>query len=84
MKTSYFSFWDSICFNRFICNKNKRNFVLLASNLINKKISIEHLLKISNNLEKLKDFILDEEKAKEFNELPVLPFEKQLTNFDNL
>ena len=81
-KTKIFSFWNSFCFSSFICNKYKRNFVRIISQVIDKKLSVDHLLKISNNLEMLKEFTLNEEDLKTFNELPPLTFDEQMRLFN--
>ena len=46
-------------------------------------MSLEHLLKISNDLEMLKEFKLTEEEIKKFNELSPMTFEKQLAQFES-
>ena len=81
-KIKKFSFWNSICFSHFICDKNKRNFIKLISPVIYKKLSIEYFLKISNNFEMLKEFVLNEDEIKNFNELPPMNLDKQIKLFE--
>ena len=83
-KSKKFSFWNSICFTCFICNKTKRNFVELISKVIYRKLSLDHILKISNNLDMLKDFILNEEELKILNELPTRNLQDHLKQMESL
>ena len=83
-KVLHFSFWNTIFCVPLIYNSAKRNFVQLISQVINRKLSVENLLKISNNIEALKEFILDEGKMKQFNELPAPKLEKLLEQFEIL
>ena len=82
MKNKKFSFCDTFCCSGFIFNKTKRSFVKLISQVIDKKLSLEHLLKISNNLEMLKEYTLSEEEVINFNNLPPMSFVKQLKQFE--
>jgi hypothetical protein len=54
----------------------------LITQVIDRKLSVENLLKISNNIETLKEFILDEQGMKKYNELPPVKLEKLLTQFE--
>ena len=82
MKEKKFSFCDSLCLNSFILNSTKRNFVLKISKVIYKKISLEHILKISNGFEMFKEFILTQQEIKEFNELPILNLDMQMQQME--
>ena len=79
----HFSFWDSICLNSFIINRRKRDFVKIISDLVNKKLSLESFLELSNNFELLKRKILTEDQYTEFNELPNLTLDEQIKEFNS-
>lgn len=51
-------------------NKRKKNFLEKVSQVIYYKISIENILRQSNNFDILKDVILDDEKRKEYEKSP--------------
>ena len=73
-----FSFWESVCFKSFICNKSKKEFAKMVSLVIDRKISVENILKLSNNIEMLKELTLDEDDYNNFHKYPPISFEKQL------
>ena len=73
-----FTFWNTFCFTFCIYNSTKRKFILLVSKMINKKLSVENILTLSNNIEMLKEFCLNEEELISFNDLPAMSLEKQL------
>ena len=50
--------------------------------MIYSKISLDHILKISNNLELLKEVILDEEEFKKINELPPRNLNEQIAQME--
>ena len=54
----------------------------LISKVIYRKISLDHILKISNNLEVLKEFVLNEEELKKFNELSPRNLNEQLKQME--
>jgi hypothetical protein len=73
----YFSFWNTLCFRFCIKNKMKKNFINFANLLINKKLSIEYYLEMSNQIEIIKKLTLDEEEYKEFDNYQHLEFKEQ-------
>lgn len=77
----YFSFLNTICCEFCIINPRRRKFVSLVNQLIDKKLSIENILDVSNDLEILKNINLNEEQLYGFNDLPHLTFKEQLKQF---
>ena len=54
----------------------------MISSLIDKKLSLESFLQLSNNFELLKKKILTEDQYREFDELPYLRLDEQLKEFN--
>ena len=77
----YFSFWDTVCFTRFIYNQKKRNFITIISQVIDNKLSVEYLLKLSNKFETLKKITLDNEQHENFENLSQMTLEEQMKEF---
>jgi hypothetical protein len=81
--SNHFNFFNTICFNKCICNKQKRDFVSKVSKIIDCKVSIEYFLELTNNFEILKRFTLNEKQYEEFNNYPYFNIEEQLNEFKN-
>lgn len=77
-----FSFWNSLCFNFCIINKKKKNFVRITSQIIYNRLSVEYLLKLSNNFEALKKKTLNDEEYENFAVTSKRSFEEQMKEFD--
>ena len=80
--TKYFSFWDTICFNIFICNGKKRSFVQRASKLISLKLSVEYILGFITDFELLKRNVLTNEEYVEFGNLSYLNLDDQMKGIE--
>lgn len=81
---NFLNFFDLFCFKELLTNKKKRNFLKLANEIINKKLSIEYILKSYSNFEKLKMIVLNKEQINNFNSIPNFKIEKHLTELVNL
>ncbi len=68
--TSVFSFAELFCMKELIFEKRKRNFMKISNDIINKKISLEYLLKYYSNLEKMKIILLNKEQQEVFSGMP--------------
>ena len=77
----FFNFYDLICFRELLVNKNKRNFLKIAIDIIDKKLSIEYLLKFYSNFEKMKLILMNNEQVNELNSIPNFKIEKHLREF---
>jgi len=75
---SVFSFADLFCMKEFIWGKRKRKFMKLSNDIIDKKISLEYLLKYYSNLERLKMILLNDEQQKVFFEMPKFLIEEHV------
>jgi hypothetical protein len=75
---------DLFCLKECIINKKKRHFFKLATNIIDKKLSLEYLLKFYSNFEKLKLLVLTKEQQDIFTAIPNFKLEKHLSEFVNL
>lgn len=76
--TSVFSFAELFCMKELIFEKRKRNFMKLSNDIIDKKISLEYLLKFYSNLEKIKIILLNKEQQKIFSAMPNFSMEKHV------
>jgi len=77
----YYNFWETLCFSFCIFKKKKRNFFNMISQIINNKISIEYLLKLSNRFENLKLVSLNDEEIKSFDTMSPMSLEEQMKEF---
>lgn len=77
----YFSFLNTLCCKFCIINPIRQKFIKLASKLVDKKLSIENILEVSNDLEILKKINLNDEQIYVFNDFPHLTFKEQLKEF---
>lgn len=79
-----FNFWELICVKELICIEKKRQFLNIASDIIDRKISLEHTLKLNSSFEKLKDFLLNKEQRSEFIAIPNLKIDQHLKEINDL
>jgi hypothetical protein len=77
----YYSFLDTFCFKKCICNPLKRRFIDIVSKLINQKLSIEYYLESSNNIDILRKIMLNEEQDEKFLNYPHFTLKEQLKEF---
>ena len=77
----YFTFLNTICFQFCIINPLKKKFLNIETKLVNKKISIENFLEVSNDLEILKKLTFSEEQFDLFSNYQHLSFKEQLNEF---
>ena len=78
--TNFLNFFDKICFNNLIFNKDRKKFVQLANEIIDKKMSVEYLINSMSNVEKLKFLVLNEEQKEYFQSMPKFDFQKHFEN----
>lgn len=77
----HFSFWDTLCCRSFIFNPIRKRFILQASKLIDKKLSVEYFLIMSKKFEIMKNIALNEEQKDKFDEMSEIKFKEQLKEF---
>jgi hypothetical protein len=82
ISNNVFTFWNSLCFNFCIINKRKKNFVRIISKIIYNKLSVEYLLKLSNNFEALKKKTLNNEEFENFAILGNRTIKEQMKDFN--
>jgi hypothetical protein len=63
-------------------SKKKKNFVRIISLIINNKLSVEYLLKLSNNFEALKKKILNNEEFENFEISATRTIKEQMKEFN--
>ena len=63
-----------------IFEKRKRNFMKLSNDIIDKKISLEYLLKNYSNMEKMKIILLNKDQQEVFSAMPNFRLEKHVND----
>jgi len=79
------SIFELFCPKICVCEKKKKDFLILAEYIFNKKLSLEYLLKHYSNFEKMKSVFLNKEQQDNYEAiLPNLKLEKHLCELVNI
>ena len=74
------NFFDKVCFNCCIFKKDKRKFVHIANEIIDKNLSVEFILSSFSKIENIKNLMLNEEQKQNLSTMPYLNFIKHYEN----
>lgn len=69
---------ELFCLRACIFKKRKKKYLTLTSNIIDKKISLEFMLKYFSNFEKLKSMLLNKEEQEKFYSISNFKLDQQI------